>query len=440
MADVHEGVDTRLRRPVAIKVFRPGPDPLIEDRLAAEAVLLARLQHPGLVTVYDTGRHGDRSYLVMQLVEGPTLRDVLARGTLPHRRVADLGSALAQALAHVHRAGIVHRDVKPSNVLLDAAGEPHLADFGIAELANATRHSSPDVLTGTAAYLAPEQVEGRGVGTPADIYALGLVLLECLKGELEYQGTPLEAAIARLHRPPVIPACLPPDLSSLLRAMTAQDPEVRPDAERCARALAAPDAGRPSHSSPLAATAPVSAHPEADESVRTHKAATARPVLAGTVRHSRRLAAGTAVAALSVALGATLAVAPGSSGDNDDRADSVSTPVRTPSGTATSGSRPSADPSTASRAEPSRTGTSRPAAAPTGSHAEPVSRTLDPSGPAPDRQRGTGPRDSAPHHPRNTNAHTRDTNAHTRKTPHGTPKVPANANKAPHSPVRKGHG
>ncbi|WP_374939612.1 serine/threonine-protein kinase, partial [Streptomyces sp. UH6] len=243
MADVYEGVDTRLRRPVAVKVFRPGPgaDPRIEDSLSTEALLLARLHDPGLVTVYDVGQHDERPYLVMQLVDGPTLRGLLADGPLPERRVAGLGAALAQALAHVHQAGIVHRDVKPSNVLLDPAGAPHLADFGIARLVDTTRHTSPDVLTGTAAYLAPEQVEGKPIGPAADVYALGLVLLECLKGEPEYEGAFLEAAIARVHRPPVVPAGLSADLASLIRAMTDQDPGARPDAARCATVLDALD-------------------------------------------------------------------------------------------------------------------------------------------------------------------------------------------------------
>ncbi|MER6980014.1 serine/threonine-protein kinase, partial [Streptomyces carpinensis] len=309
MADVYEGVDTRLRRSVAVKVFRPGADPRTEDRLTAEAVLLARLQHPGLVTVYDAGRDGDRTYLVMQLVKGPTLRSLLACRALPERRVADVGAALARALAHVHRAGIVHRDVKPSNILLDAAGRPHLADFGIARLADATRHTAPDVLLGTAAYLAPEQVEGKRVGPAADVYALGLVLLECLKGELEYQGTALEAAIARLHRPPEVPTWFPSDLATLLRAMTAQDPEARPAAEQCADVLASRHAGADAHPPPLSSPPEArlslleAARPVANGHVRTEEVAVTRPNVAGGTRRSRGLAMGTALAALSVALG-----------------------------------------------------------------------------------------------------------------------------------------
>ncbi|MFF8592273.1 protein kinase [Streptomyces sp. NPDC015220] len=431
MADVYEGFDTRLRRPVAVKVFRPGPAPRTGNRLADEAHFLARLQHPGLVTVYDTGRHDDRTYLVMQLVDGPTLRGLLAGGALPRRRVADLGTALATALAHVHRAGIVHRDVKPSNVLLDGAGAPHLADFGIARLADATRHTSSDVLTGTAAYLAPEQVEGRPIGTAADIYALGLVLLECLKGELEYQGTPLEAAIARLHRPPAIPARVPPDLAALLRAMTAQDPAARPDARQCAQALSALNTAREPSPAPLPAgpagrpPAPGAAHPDADEPPGTQETAGTRPDPRGGARHNRRRAVGTTLAALSVALGTTLAVASGTSGGSDDHAEAAPSTAPPPSSTATPASRPSAVPSTASRAEPaSRKYTpSRPVAAPTGSHTEPVSETPDSSGRAPAGHHGTGPRKPAPHHP------SWNTESRTRRAPHGVAKPPGKANR-----------
>ncbi|MFF3518636.1 protein kinase [Streptomyces sp. NPDC002573] len=391
MADVYEGVDTRLRRPVAVKVFRPGTDPQTEDRLTAEAVLLARLQHPGLVTVYDAGRHDDRTYLVMQLIKGPTLRSLLACGALPERRVVDVGAALARVLAYVHRADVVHRDIKPSNILLDSAGAPHLADFGIARLANATRHTAADVLIGTAAYLAPEQVEGRRIGPAADVYALGLVLLECLKGELEYQGTPLEATVARLHRPPEVPTWLPSELAALLRAMTAQDPEARPDAEQCAQALASRHAGPDPYPLPLSAPSearlatPLAAHPGTEEHIRSQEAAVTRRNLPGGTRHSRRLAAGTALA-LSVALGATLAVTSSTSG-SDDRAAATpaETPSHPPSDTATAKSGPGALPLTRSHGAqpPSRAfGASHPAAAATGSHAQPVSRTLGASYPA----------------------------------------------------------
>ncbi|MGW4439643.1 protein kinase domain-containing protein [Streptomyces sp. NPDC004596] len=464
MADVYEGVDTRLRRPVAVKVFRPGPDPQIEDRLTAEAVLLARLQHPGLVTVYDAGRDDDRTYLVMQLVKGPTLRSLLAGGALPERRVVRVGAALARALAYVHRAGIVHRDVKPSNILLDAAGDPHLADFGIARLVNATRHTAPDVLIGTAAYLAPEQVAGRRVGPAVDVYALGLVLLESLKGELEYEGTPLEAAVARLHRPPEVPAWLPSDLATLLRAMTAQEPEARPDAESCADILASRHAGTAAHPVPHPASsevflpAPRAARPDTDHHVRTEEVAVTRPNRAGGPRHSRRRAVGTAIAALSVALGTTLTVATATNGS--DRAEAASPavpPAHQLSRTASPESRSGALPPTGSQhtRPASRTiDTSGPAGAATGSHAEPAVRTFAASGPAatptgshteppakgpgsshrttpkhraPAGHHGAESREPARHHPRNADDHTRHAE-------HGGPKP-----KPPAKTGRKGH-
>ncbi|MCF4136862.1 serine/threonine protein kinase [Streptomyces sp. Tue 6430] len=236
-ADVHAGFDLRLRRRVAVKVFRGGAAQS-EESFTDEAVLLAGLQHPGLVTVYDSGRDDDLPFLVMEFLEGPTLRARITAGALPPATVRELGSALAEALAYVHAAGVVHRDVKPSNILLDTVGAPHLSDFGISRPADGTGRTAPDVLEGTAAYLAPEQVMSRQVGPAADVYALGLTLLECVKGELEYPGAPLQAAIARLHRPPVLPRFLDDELTGLLAAMTAEDPQARPGAASCARALA----------------------------------------------------------------------------------------------------------------------------------------------------------------------------------------------------------
>ncbi|MGQ4486559.1 protein kinase [Streptomyces sp. SAS_281] len=236
-ADVYRGFDLRMRRPVAVKVFRPDTCLDAEESWRAEAEILARLHHPGLVTAFDAGHHDGRAFLVMQLVEGTTLKNHIAGGPLSPDAAAALGASLAQALAHAHEAGIVHRDVKPSNILLDSARRPYLADFGISRPLDATTRTAPDTLVGTAAYLSPEQVLGRPVGRPADIYALGLVLLECLTGRLEYGGGPVEAAIARLHRPPVLPLDAPEGFRALLGRMTAQEDEARPTARDCARAL-----------------------------------------------------------------------------------------------------------------------------------------------------------------------------------------------------------
>ncbi|MFF4652075.1 serine/threonine-protein kinase [Streptomyces sp. NPDC001380] len=231
-ADVHRAVDERLGRPVALKVFRPECGPEAGARFAGEARLLARLDHPGLVTVYDYGHCDGRSHLALELVEGRSLRDVLRDGPLPPADVAPFGAALARALAHVHARGVVHRDVKPANVLVDREGSPRLADFGVSRLVDGGGMTATNKVVGTAAYLAPEQVRGLGACTASDVYALGLLLLECLTGRREYPGPPMESAVARLHRSPAVPggeARLP----TLLRRMTAGRPEDRPDARTC---------------------------------------------------------------------------------------------------------------------------------------------------------------------------------------------------------------
>ncbi|MFT7841728.1 protein kinase [Saccharothrix sp. BKS2] len=239
MADVHRAWDLELGRAVAVKVFRPGDDLTAGRRFDNEARVLAGLSHPGLVPVHDAGRDQGLAFVVLALVEGGTLRDRLAAGPLVPDEVRALGVRLAEALEHVHSCGVVHRDVKPSNVLVDTAGTAYLADFGLARLVDATRLTRADQIVGTAAYLAPEQVRGGPTGPAADVYALGLVLLECLTGRREYDGGEIEAAVARLHRAPHVPADLPPDLAELLRRMTATDARDRPTAAECARALIA---------------------------------------------------------------------------------------------------------------------------------------------------------------------------------------------------------
>ncbi|MFF5157854.1 protein kinase [Streptomyces sp. NPDC000348] len=314
-ADVHRGFDLRLRRSVAVKIFRPGAGADMEERFRSEAVILARLQHPGLVTAYDAGRHNDRAYLVMQLVEGPTLKGRITEGRLSPEETAALGAGLAEALAHAHDAEIVHRDVKPSNIILDASGRPHLTDFGISRLLDATTCTATGTLIGTAAYLSPEQVLGRPVGRPADVYALGLVLLECLTGRLEYGGGPLEAAIARLHREPVLPDSLPEDFAALLRNMTALDERDRPSARECAGTLTVLAGAADAVSAPSAtrATSVVPSRGPVRDAEPTHPT----PLPAGgttgpkTAAARRRALVAGGTAALAAVLTAGLAVSDG---------------------------------------------------------------------------------------------------------------------------------
>ncbi|MEU5595149.1 protein kinase [Streptomyces sp. NPDC020298] len=336
-ADVHEAFDLQLRRAVAVKVFRAGTGAQTEERFAEEALLLARLEHPGLVTVHDYGRDRGRPFLVMQLLKGSTLRTRVAAGMLPRAHVCALGAALAEALAHVHAAGVVHRDVKPSNILMDEAGAPHLTDFGISRLIDATAHTADGALVGTAAYLAPEQVEGREVGPAADVYALGLTLLECLKGRLEYDGAPLEAAIARLHRAPVIPASLDGELSRLLRAMTAREARDRPEAAGCAEALTALVGSRTVLSSGTSGTggadAPVYA---ADpEPLRTVAAPRRLPAARRLGRRNLATAGAALTTLLGVALTGSIGGLTGSDGSTASGADGHGPTARAtgPSGT-----------------------------------------------------------------------------------------------------------
>ncbi|MCE6995990.1 serine/threonine protein kinase [Saccharothrix sp. S26] len=237
MAEVYRAVDERLDRKVAIKFFLGEASGEDRIRLDREAQVLGGMRCPGLVEVYGTGVFRGRPYFVMQPVEGGTLRRRM-RGAMAPEVVAAIGAQVAGVLAHVHANDVVHRDVKPSNILLDPAGRrAYLADFGLALQAQVTRVTRSGVLVGTAGYLAPEQVRGGEVLPAADVYALGLVLLECLTGRPEYPGGDTEAALSRLHREPRIPANLPAPWTEVLTAMTASDPARRPSAAECERLL-----------------------------------------------------------------------------------------------------------------------------------------------------------------------------------------------------------
>lgn len=243
MASVYAAEDLRLSRPVAVKLFHPTSDETVLARLTEEARLLAGLSHPGLLRVFDISTSHGQPYLVMELVDGTTLRRSIDRGPMAEDQVAKVGTCLAGALAHVHSQRIVHRDIKPSNVLLDRDGAAYLADFGIARALGAERLTAAGHCVGTAAYLAPEQVTGGDVGPAADIYALGLVLLECLTRRREYPGPEVEAAVARLHRAPRMPEGLAPTWRAALTAMTALDPRARPTAAQCTTLLTAATTG-----------------------------------------------------------------------------------------------------------------------------------------------------------------------------------------------------
>jgi serine/threonine protein kinase len=243
MARVFRAEDVALTRTVAIKVMR-APTDGSPVRVQSETTLLASLSHPSLVTLFDAhiSEH-EPSYLVMEYVDGPTLAARLAAGPLPPPEVAALAVDLAEALHVVHEMGVVHRDIKPSNVLLwnsplpDRTFRAKLTDFGIARLLDSTRVTLPGTVIGTAAYLAPEQVRGEQPSSAADIYSLGLMLLEALTGKRAFgQAMSHESLIARLTVAPTIPHSVPDGWRALLTAMTASNPPRRPTALQVALA------------------------------------------------------------------------------------------------------------------------------------------------------------------------------------------------------------
>jgi serine/threonine protein kinase len=253
MSTVHAAHDHRTGRDVAIKLFQPAPELAdAEQRYRREVTLLAGLDDPGLLTVFDADLHDHFDpaghttppYLVTELVDGPTLAQRIKQAPLAEGQALRLGAAIARTLAYVHQLGIVHRDLKPANILLPAAADdpfttPKLVDFGIAITAQDTRLTATNLTIGTANYLSPEQLHGQRVVTSAaDIYSLGLVLIEALSGQPAYPGSGLDAAMARLDHQPEIPLAASPGVRAVLAEMTAADPDDRPEAAQVCDELA----------------------------------------------------------------------------------------------------------------------------------------------------------------------------------------------------------
>ena len=247
MADVWRGVDMVLGRPVAVKMLKAtvASDPTVAERFRREARSLARLVHRNIVPVYDCIEENGQVALVMRLVEGKSLRDLLdeqarggARGgQLSVHMTVHIGRSIAAALDKAHRENIVHRDIKPGNILMVPEGEVLLTDFGIAKPLKATEDDGTDltradIMMGTAKYLSPEQVQGRELDGRADMYALGLVLYECLAGDVPFRGENDQAtAVARLQRDPTPLGGLRPDIPasvvSVIHRMLRRKPDHR---------------------------------------------------------------------------------------------------------------------------------------------------------------------------------------------------------------------
>jgi eukaryotic-like serine/threonine-protein kinase len=244
MSEVHRGEDILLGRPVAIKLLLNHGDPRSVARFEQEAQILARLQHPNVITVFDAGVDGGDRFLVMELVEGPSLRELLdAEGRLAPERAGEIASQLASALGFAHEKAVIHRDVKPSNVLLPEA-RVKLADMGIARLLSPEALTATLSVRGTVRYMSPEQMRGDPVDSRADLYSLGCVLFEMLTGRTPFEGDLAALSYAHTHTPapPVrsINPAVPVAMDELVAAMLEKDPARRPQTgQEVQRSLAA---------------------------------------------------------------------------------------------------------------------------------------------------------------------------------------------------------
>lgn len=260
MAVVYRATDTVLGRPVAVKVLSEAlaRDPAFVERFRREALATARLAHPSVVTVFDHGSEGDVRYIVMELVDGPTLADLLARGALGLVRTVAIGDAVLAALEAAHAHGLVHRDVKPGNVMLTETGQVKVMDFGIARSADSETLTGSGTVVGSASYLSPEQVRGLTADHRSDLYSLGCVLYEALAGRPPFTG-PSAVSVAHQHvSSEVVPLShlvpVPAELEEVVMRALAKDPLARYDGAgqmRTALAAAASPPAEPTRPMPV---------------------------------------------------------------------------------------------------------------------------------------------------------------------------------------------
>ena len=225
--------DLVLERMVAVKLLRPdvADDPLAAARFLAEARSASRLSHPGIAQVYDYSVAGeaDVAFLVMELVDGPSLAEVLAAGPVDPDRTTAVLAQIAAGLHAAHSAGVVHGDIKPGNLLTSRDGQVKITDFGIASVIGSAPVTSTGSVTGTPAYLAPERAAGASATPASDLYSLGVVAYECLTGTRPFSGNGSEVGAAHQEQPfPPLPTSVPADLAVLVADLTAREPSDRP--------------------------------------------------------------------------------------------------------------------------------------------------------------------------------------------------------------------
>jgi len=226
MAIVYKGRDTFLNRLVTIKVLRPEftCDEDFVKRFRREAQAIASLSHPNIVSIYDVGQEDEVHYLVMEYVEGDNLKNLIrGQGALAPERAIQIARQISEALQHAHENNIVHRDVKPQNILITRGGRAKLTDFGIAREATTATLTQTDTIVGSVHYLSPEQARGETAGPRSDIYSLGIVLYEIVTGALPFQGdTPIGVALKHIQEEPPRPSSLNPAVSSGLEKVIAR--------------------------------------------------------------------------------------------------------------------------------------------------------------------------------------------------------------------------
>jgi eukaryotic-like serine/threonine-protein kinase len=277
MARVFLGRDEVLDRPVAVKVLNPGHGVTdIGTRFRREGRTAARLSHPNVVQVFDAGEDEfegrEVSYIVMEYVSGGDLKVLIdEKGPLPNDELAKLGAEVSAGLAHAHASGVIHRDIKPHNILIDAYGRPKLTDFGIARALDATQATQTGSYLGTALYSAPEQLQGEKVTPKSDVYSLGMTFYQAAVGQAPFTGTPIEIASQHVSREPDVPSVLGADLSDgvekLILDCVQKDPDLRPTAEEVHERLR--EEARPDRNARAYVAPPISEPPSSTEPTRT---------------------------------------------------------------------------------------------------------------------------------------------------------------------------
>jgi serine/threonine protein kinase len=258
MAQVYRGTDTVLGRTVAIKVLGPQytRDEAFVTRFRREAQAAARLNHPGVVSVYDTGSDQGVHYIVMEYVAGRTLAEILHQeGRLLPERAAEVAAQVAGALSFAHAAHLVHRDVKPANIMLTPGGEVKVMDFGIARALSTDSLTQTATVLGTASYLSPEQAQGAAVDPRSDVYSLGVVLYEMLTGQAPFAGdSPVAVAYKHVREDPVLPTALVPEVGEDLEAVVMKAMAKNPANRYASAEEMKEDLERVLHGEPVAAT------------------------------------------------------------------------------------------------------------------------------------------------------------------------------------------